>query len=93
MSIASFFGKRPREAAAAATSPVDLPSPRRLCCWNANSLLNRIQKDGDAFATFLTTHSPDVIFMCGRPARERFWSRTIRSAARARALLVPHHPK
>jgi len=40
-----------------------LRSPRRLCCWNANSLLNRLQKDGDAFATFLTAHAPDVIFI------------------------------
>ena len=76
MSIAAFFkptNKRPREeeegGAAASTSAAStsaagpLPSPLKLCCWNANSLLNRIEKDGEKVSSFLNTESPDVLFI------------------------------
>ena len=76
MSIASFFkpaggsssgAKRPREeenvAATAASLTQPLPQPRTLCAWNANSLLNRIEKDKSAVAEFLTTDAPDLILV------------------------------
>ena len=57
MSIASFFSKkRPRDNVTDNAPPlVVLRKPRTLCAWNANSLLNRITKDGKELASFLTT--------------------------------------
>ena len=64
MSIASFFKKRPREDdAAPASAPVALPQPCTLACFNANSLLNRIEKDGSLLSEFLTVEAPDLLFV------------------------------
>lgn len=69
MSIASFFSKkRPRDNVTDNAPPlVVLRKPRTLCAWNANSLLNRITKDGKELASFLTNNeegeAPDVIFV------------------------------
>ena len=40
-----------------------LPQPRTLCAWNANSLLNRIEKDGSLLSAFLKEEAPDVLFI------------------------------
>jgi len=70
MSIASFFAKagttgagnkRPREEDAAGSSSAPLPLPRTFCAWNANSLLQRVEKDGPALASFLSSTAPDVL--------------------------------
>ena len=69
MSIASFFSKKRLRDNVTDNAPplVVLRKPRTLCAWNANSLLNRITKDGKELASFLTNNeeddAPDVIFV------------------------------
>jgi exonuclease III len=65
MSIKSFFvtgAKRPREEDGSAAA-AKLRPPLSLCAWNANSLANRVSKDGKALAAFLDSEAPDVIFV------------------------------
>jgi hypothetical protein len=60
MSIASFFSKkRPRDDNVVTDNAPQLVlrKPRTLCAWNANSLLNRINKDGKDLAAFLTNNN------------------------------------
>ena len=79
MSIASFFKpsgsssssgtKRPREgdegtSSASVSSSQSLPQPLTLCAWNANSLLNRIEKDRAQLSAFLSADTaPDLVFI------------------------------
>lgn len=65
MSIASFFGKRPRDESSGGPPSASEPQeePRVLCAWNANSLLQRIQKDDKLVRAFLAERKPDIIFV------------------------------
>jgi hypothetical protein len=67
MSIASFFKlgagaqKRPRSDDEPSSGPK--PHVRSLVAWNANSLLNRIQKQPQLLRGFLEAERPDLIFV------------------------------
>lgn len=66
MSIADFFGKRPRsedETANANASTAPDAEPTVLCCWNANSLLNRLKSDAALVKAFLEERRPDILFV------------------------------
>jgi hypothetical protein len=36
---------------------------RSICCWNANSLANRLKFNKSEVSTFIQTKSPDVLFI------------------------------